>query len=570
MLRKLALKNYRCFENSELDLRDTSIIVGSNNSGKSTIIEALRIVSDIAQKFRHTNYIYAPSILGLQASVRGIHVNINQLRIDLRTIVHQYKEGVFSQIIATFDRKVCIHVYLSSEVSFAVVDVDGINVKRKSDAIKVEELDIFIMPQIGLIREDETKLTEETVQRDMSTRLASRHFRNELLLYRNRHFDSFKEIAQSTWTGLRITDLIYDPIDDKIQLLVYDANYAAEIGLMGSGLQMWLQIIWFISRCPHEATIVLDEPDVYMHPDLQRKVLKVVQRRFKQIILATHSVEIISGVEPYQIVTVDKNTRKMQYAGNYKAVQEVICNLGSEYNLSLIRLGNAKKCIFVEGKDAKTLTKFQNILYPQSQIPIDQMPIVPLGGWSRFAEALGAARLFHDETGGEIGTYCILDRDYHTDDEIDDLYKRASINHLVLHVWKCKEIENYIAAPEAVFRVANAPEETFEEFKNDMFNELNLLRKQTIGCILDQLLTNDKSKSPSYYLEIAEAVLNAKWDSLEGRLSIVNGKDLISTINSWVRMKYRRSCSRAKMFDQLFPRNVPDEMKSVIDMLQNS
>ena len=35
MLRKIAFKNYRCFEDSELDIRQIAIIVGNNNAGKS-------------------------------------------------------------------------------------------------------------------------------------------------------------------------------------------------------------------------------------------------------------------------------------------------------------------------------------------------------------------------------------------------------------------------------------------------------------------------------------------------------------------------------------------------------
>lgn len=190
---------------------------------------------------------------------------------------------------------------------------------------------------------------------------------------------------------------------------------------MGSGLQMWLQMVWFISRCPTDCTVVLDEPDVYMHPDLQRRIYKIVSTRFKQVIIATHSVEIISAAEPHQIVTVDKSTRKMQYANNYKAVQSVITNLGSEHNLSLTRLGNSKKCVFVEGRDIKTLLRLQAIVDPSYHTPIDHIPSVSLGGWARFNEALGAARLFHEETNGEIQTYCILDRDYHTAEEIQEL-----------------------------------------------------------------------------------------------------------------------------------------------------
>lgn len=567
MIRKLVFKNYRCFENSEIDFRNISVVVGNNNAGKSTLIEALRIVSFASQKFKHTVYVPAPRDLELPATVRGMNLNIEHLKIDLRTIVHQYKEDTFAQIIAYFDNKTVIRVYLSDEIVFAYIEVDGKIISKKYDALKVDDLHLYIMPQIGLIREDEPKLSAETIQRDMSTRLSSRHFRNELYLYKSQHFQTFREIAQSTWPGLRISDLLYNVNENKIELLVYDADYAAEIGLMGSGLQMWLQIIWFISRCPSEGTIVLDEPDVYMHPDLQRKILKIVQNRFRQIIIATHSVEIISGVEPYQIVTIDKKTRKMQYAGNYRAVQEVINNLGSNHNLSLVRLGNAKKCIFVEGKDIKTLTKFQSILSPDSQISLDQLPTVELGGWSRFDEALGAARLFYDETRGEIETYCILDRDYHTDAEITELYRKAAESHLKLHVWERKEIENYIVTPKSIFKVADLSPDLYDSFTNELFEVLDTLRTETLGGIMDQLASCDKSKTPSYFYKTAETILDSKWGTLEGRLSVANGKSLISTINAWVRSKYKKSCSRTKLINALTPENIAQEVKDLIKQI---
>ena len=50
MLRKIAFKNYRCFEDSELDIRQIAIIVGNNNAGKSTVIEAYLIFSSRLSK----------------------------------------------------------------------------------------------------------------------------------------------------------------------------------------------------------------------------------------------------------------------------------------------------------------------------------------------------------------------------------------------------------------------------------------------------------------------------------------------------------------------------------------
>lgn len=566
MLRQIKFKNYRCFEESEISFRNTAIIVGQNNAGKSTIVEALRILSVVAQKFKQSNYVEVPRGLGLPLATRGIKVNLDNLKIDFRSIVYQYREedGVVAELIAYFDEKIRIHIYLSSEISFATIEASGQQIKNKAAAKKLPDIPLYIMPQIGLIREDEKRLSPDTVKAHMHTRLSSRHFRNELLLYRE-YFEEFRESAQMSWPGLRITNLDID--EERIELIVYDADFAAEIGQMGSGLQMWLQMVWYISRCPIGSTIVLDEPDVYMHPDLQQKIFKIVQRKFRQVIIATHSVEIISLVEPKQIVTVDKRSRKMQYADSYQAVQDLVDNLGGMNNLSLIRLGGARKCVFVEGKDLKLLSKFHELLYPDSNISLEQLPTVSLGGWSRFDEALGAARLFYDQTNGEFKTICILDRDYHFDEEIAELYRKAEENHLNLHVWEKKEIENYILTPQSIFRLIEQPQETYPIFLECLSIELEQLKQQTLGGFMDQLDRNCRGQATSRKYQIATAELEKRWGTLEDRLSVCNGKDLISHINSWVARQYHQKSSRKKLLDSLTVEDVCDEMKQVISDL---
>ena len=49
----------------------------------------------------------------------------------------------------------------------------------------------------------------------------------------------------------------------------------------------------------------------------------------------------------------------MHYTTDLQAVQKVVDEIGTVSNLSLMRLGDARKCIFVEGKDLKLLTTME-------------------------------------------------------------------------------------------------------------------------------------------------------------------------------------------------------------------
>ena len=132
---------------------------------------------------------------------------------------------------------------------------------------------------------------------------------------------------------------------------------------------------------------------------------------------------------------------------------------------------NSKKYLFVEGKEIKILSKIKDKISIQSQQSIDTLPCIPLGGASKLNEAFGASKLFYEETQGEITCFCILDRDYFTEDYVNRQIKDAKAAHLNLHIWSKKEIENYLLIPKAIFRIIDKPEVDYNVFLEN-FNEL--------------------------------------------------------------------------------------------------
>ncbi|MHB1774084.1 MAG: AAA family ATPase [Acidimicrobiales bacterium] len=125
---------------------------------------------------------------------------------------------------------------------------------------------------------------------------------------------------------------------------------------MGHGLQMWLQVMWFLAHNSDTPTIVLDEPDVYMHADLQRKLVRLLKGSGQQIMIATHSVEIMAEVDPSEVLIIDSDRARSNWAANIKGVQRVVDTIGGVHNLQLSRLATARRCLFVEGKDVAILT----------------------------------------------------------------------------------------------------------------------------------------------------------------------------------------------------------------------
>ena len=568
MIEEIQFENYRCFEKSSISYKDLVVIVGKNNAGKSSMIEALRMIAYASGKAQRTNYRAVVSGLGISSRHKGIRIDTEKLKIDLRGIVYLYEDKV-AKVTAVFDDGCKIVIIANTEIAFAVLfNPEGKNIITKVQAQNYNFGNISILPQIGLIKENEKRLSEDTVINDKDTYLSSRHFRNEIMVYRSEYWKDFKKLAEKSWEGLSVISLEYNISEsENIRLMVSDARFPGEIGVMGSGLQMWLQIIWFICRSKNAETIILDEPDVYMHPDLQIRLLHMVMGFCKQVIIATHSVEIISEVSPKNIVMVDKNSRKMRYANSLKAVQNIVDNIGGVQNLALIRIGLRKKCLFVEGKDIKILSKLYEIAYPENDNIFQSLPVIEIHGFTNLSETFGASNLFYQETGGQIQSVCILDRDYYPDEILKDKQEKAKENHLILHIWNKKEIENYLLVPNALFRITGQPEDCLDVF----MGKLDGLLEEEKDSITDQLAQHifeaDRSKSMSTCNAEARVVMKSRWITIEDKLSLVSGKYMIRRINEWMRKEYQVNCSRTEIINNLLPSEINEEIMDVFEII---
>lgn len=199
---------------------------------------------------------------------------------------HQYADPP-AVIDAVFSSGARVKTYIGGEdrVHAVVFDDRGTPVRSKGAALHVDLPVVEILPQIGPLEAADVVLSEEYVRRTESSGLFSKHFRNQIRVYNNR-VKTFKAMVEETWPGVQVREIrCPSPLPgEPLSLIVRNEDFVAEVASMGHGLQMWLQTMWFIARVGPGSCRVLDEPDVYMHPDLQRRLLRYLRRRHKQIL----------------------------------------------------------------------------------------------------------------------------------------------------------------------------------------------------------------------------------------------------------------------------------------------
>src|SRR5258707_10832234 len=170
MLVELTLENFRCFGKHTIPLRPTTVIVGRNNAGKSTIIEALKLVAIIAERYRGLTYAPPPRWLDLYKAIRGVTPSLNGQAFSFEKAFHRYNDPP-AIITAKFSNSETITVYIGPKNSIYAVLRNSKKqvIGSKGAALALNLPPIGILPQVGPLRNTEPVLDPGYVNDCMSS-----------------------------------------------------------------------------------------------------------------------------------------------------------------------------------------------------------------------------------------------------------------------------------------------------------------------------------------------------------------------------------------------------------------
>lgn len=526
-------------------------MVGKNNAGKSTIIEVLRLCSLITKKYKTAKYINTPSWVKetkteeSRYKIKGISPDIKRLIRQYRTIFYRYSsEPAYAKII--FENKSSIEIhYNDAEQIFAILKDEKEEIIKSSTKAKFFDFPLIsTLPQIGPLNIEESIVLDETIKKAEMLSVTSMHFRNKI--FNNREMlEKYNKLVQTNWRGLSI-DSISAADDGNLTLLIRENDFTAEAGVMGHGLQMWLQMLWFIFTSTEATTLIVDEPDVYLHADLQKKLYKLLLQTKKQIILSSHSLEFILDTDPKNILIVQKDKPFSSYAASIPEVQKVISNIGYSSNLELIKFANAGKCLYVEGYDNKILACFAKTLNHDN---FDEIPVFQLGGKTQWAKILGGSLIARKSTANAVKSYCILDKDYHSQESDNQKQEEAKENNITLFIWKSKEIENYLINPIVINRLVNPKDEvtTLKKIATLIEEIINNNKQIIVSKFGDQIQQTNKGLTYTSVTKLAEKIVNENWVTLEEKIQICPGKQILREIKDSIQDLYKISFSDIKL-----------------------
>lgn len=107
---------------------------------------------------------------------------------------------------------------------------------------------------------------------------------------------------------MRLEDVDLDMAGNRISVFYREPGSRApkELSWSGDGLQIFIQLLWHLYGPRDAATVVLDEPEVYLHPTLQKRLVALLNSLPAQIVIASHSANILNAAPQDCILHVDR------------------------------------------------------------------------------------------------------------------------------------------------------------------------------------------------------------------------------------------------------------------------
>ncbi len=353
MINSLSVEGLKSIDKIKMDFNNINILVGTNSSGKSTLIQSILLAS---QNLSEINCPLNGNLISLGdfREVRNFITNAQAIKIgiDLVDCFHNIT------IVENEENK-------EDSCRLSYNDSDGKNIDKVKKHLLIDE-GLYYLSSSRIGHKD---IYEKNFSKSYKFGLLGEY----CLYYFEKHKDQIldgKLIYMGTSNTLEAqvnfwlkhivgTELVTEDIKgtDKIKTNFVTGNRKVRTKNVGSGISYLVSIIIMCLSIKEGDTIIIENPEIHLHPRAQSNLVNFftfIAGTGRQIIIETHSDHIFNGI-------------RVAVALNY--LKE------DDYTINFFSL-NEKNCTKVDNIKISTRGRIINSpegLFDQFEIDIDRM-----------------------------------------------------------------------------------------------------------------------------------------------------------------------------------------------------
>lgn len=380
MIRRLTLRNFKRFEDAAIDLPGHLVLAGPNNTGKTTVLQAIaawahgllewRKLARPAPINRRVGYAWADlERLAFDAvALRSFELLWRHRRTNQPLQVGLLFDGFAHPLTLEF-----------RFVGGGLVRVRPTLATRQEDIERLGDIATVFVPAIAGVKRTELRLADDAaIRSELAQGRASEVLRNLLVRAYDREgvWDALNAVMQRLFSvrmeaPRRGAELVCE-FSMLSRLSDQAVGPALDLAAAGSGM---LQVLLVLSLMLTQrgSVLLVDEPDAHLHLILQKSIyneLKAVALQTgSQLIVATHSEKIVEGM-------VDERELWMMYGaprqvGDPQQRRLAAEALGVLSHADLLEVADAAGVMYAEDyTDFDILEHFARVLDDQAALTL--------------------------------------------------------------------------------------------------------------------------------------------------------------------------------------------------------
>ena len=319
-IKNLHIKEYNGLENLDINFEsegkvlDLIVLAGINGSGKTRVLESIRYWFEMfrskavnVELFYEENEREVLKSLMNNEVLTGTEKEI-QKDIEFTDCLRNIKcynddcknnkfENKNSKIISKSFENLKIFpklIYVPTEINFEEIKKAQTNLKKEYnfinivDSYEIKDIPSYIATRISKVANEEENLTMGQVRKKV--------------------FAEINGIFEILELDVKLSEISKD--ENSMPIFTDSSGKKFGINELSSGeKQLFLRTLAIKMLEPENSIIMIDEPELSLHPKWQQKIVDVYRKigRNNQIILATHSPHILGSVEKENIILLEKN-----------------------------------------------------------------------------------------------------------------------------------------------------------------------------------------------------------------------------------------------------------------------
>ncbi len=458
-IKKIRLQRFRQFADTTFEVGPFNLLVGPNNSGKTSLLHAVRTFFYLMNG--HVRFEGDPPAAAYHRRFLSSAEEVAPTP-DIKELWYKLQAGKPLTISVTFDDDVTFAVVLRQQ--FGQIHVSAEELPPKLNASKVTKYlatQVAFIPGLVGVLVNEPYATRARRNALATQGRYSEIFRSSLQQLKAKSPDLVKKINEwlSGLFGVTVSTVDFDSDDDEFVTVKYEQSGTEfDVVSSGAGLQQVIQMLTYL-YLSQPRVLLIDEPDAHLHSKLQAQLgelfRRVAQDLDAQVFLSTHSLDLIDTFSTNEVLVVDSSKKIVSSIGRNADLVSTLVDANVVDVSALSRLLSSRRLVVIEDEDQTILKAIDKAIGNPLFSPKSSSYVLPAKGVGNFRAIADLGKILGGLTGTKFDLMFVQDRDGMPDFIAPLFLQSQQGDGVVAHLLERHEVESYLLEP-ALIEAAGA------------------------------------------------------------------------------------------------------------------